>query len=90
MARPAGGLGGGEADDAGGRQGVPQAGHGPGVVLPGVAHRRRRALVGEDVADGVGEEDLVLGEAEVHGAYFLGRPRTRSAMMLRWISLVPA
>jgi hypothetical protein len=33
--------------------------------------------------------DLLVREREVH-AYFLGRPSTRSAITLRWISLVPA
>ncbi len=40
------------------------------------------------------QQSLVFGEVEFHGRsprrYFRGRPRMRSAMMLRWISLVPA
>ena len=35
------------------------------------------------------QRDLIVGELEVH-RYSLGRPRMRSAMMLRWIWLVPA
>ena len=36
-----------------------------------------------------GELQLVLGKPEPHGQ-LLGRPSTRSAIRLRWISLVPA
>ena len=54
------------------------------------AHRVGRALLGQQVAHRVAEQQLVVGEGEAHGGYFLGRPSTRSATMLRWISLVPA
>ena len=43
----------------------------------------------EQVAHRVAERELVVGEREAH-RHFLGSPSTRSAMTLRWISLVPA
>ena len=85
-------LRGGDAEHPGGGKGLPESGDTTVGVLPGGPHRRWRALIGEDVPDGLGEHHLVVGEGELHGPvpYFLGRPSTRSAMMLRWISLVPA
>ena len=44
----------------------------------------------EIVADGLLQQSLILVEVEMHGLYFRGRPRMRSAMMLRWIWFVPA
>ncbi len=85
-----GGFGGGEAGHARLGEGRPQPGHPAGLVLPGISHRGRRAPVGEDRAHGVTEEELVFGEGELHERYFRGRPSSRSEMMLRWISLVPA
>ncbi len=56
----------------------------------GASHAARTtagvALLGEEVAHGVAERELVVGEPEPHR----GSPRRRSAAMLRWISLVPA
>ena len=49
----------------------------------------RRAHVVEQFADGRSHHPLLFAEREIHGPY-LGMPSTRSAMMLRWISLVPA
>ena len=60
-----------------------------GAVVPRGAHVRGRALLGEEIAQTLGEELLVVGEREAHHAP-RGSWRTRSAMMLRWISLVPA
>ncbi len=69
----------------------PHVGQATVVVDPRVAHLLGLALLVEQVAHGVAEQDLVVGEGEAHrSAYFLGRPSTRSAMTLRWISLVPA
>ncbi len=67
----------------------PQLGVVPAAALPCRADVRRRALLGEEVAQALGEELLVVGEGEAHQRP-RGSCRTRSAMMLRWISLVPA
>ena len=58
----------------------------------------RQVMPGNDVHGGFGNAPkfpvphqllLLLGEGEIHQR-LLGRPSTRSEMMLRWISLVPA
>ena len=67
----------------------PQRGVVTRAFLPRRAHVRGRALLGEEVAEALGEELLVVGEREPHQRP-RGSCRTRSAMMLRWISLVPA
>ncbi len=62
-----------------------------GRSVPSGPHSLRRALGREEVANGIGEELLILGERELHeGSYSRGSPSTRSATTLRWISLVPA
>ena len=54
------------------------------------AHERGRALAFEQLARRVAQQLLVVGEREVHRApQRLGRPSTRWAMMLRWISELP-
>jgi hypothetical protein len=54
----------------------------------------RRALRSEDRARQPVEGTLVVAQVEVHRSPFAtgsrGSPSSRSAMMLRWISLVPA
>jgi len=60
-----------------------------GAVVHVRAQERRGAFVGEQRTRGVTEELLIGSEGEVHGRYFLGSPRTRWAMMLRWISELP-
>ena len=60
----------------------------PGARLRAAPHLRGQLAV-EQLADGCGELPLILGEPEPHGQ-LLGRPSTRSATRLRWISLVPA
>ena len=83
-------LRGEHADHAHGGELIPETGHTAGGVRPRGAHVRRRAFVDEEVAGRVADRELLFGEGEVHGCYFRGRPRTRSAITLRWISLVPA
>ena len=58
-----------------------------GLVGPRRAHVRGRALLREQIAQRVAQGELLLGEREPHAR---GRPSTRSAITLRWISLVPA
>ena len=71
------------------------------AVALGVVHHladvRGRAALVERRADGVLEENLVVGEREVHRAAparsaraSLGRPRMRSPITFFWISLDPA
>ena len=63
------------AQHAGSAKGLPEAAH-PGVgILPGGADGLRRAVGREDVAQGPGEEPLVLGEGEVHRASPPSLPR---------------
>ena len=69
---------------------VPQRGVVAGAVVPRRAHVRGRALLVEEVAQTLGEELLVVGEREAHQVLPEEVGGTRSAMMLRWISLVPA
>ena len=64
----------------------------PGAVSP-CAHARTaagRSAAPERGVDAGGEVALLFVELEPHFAFSRGRPRSRSAMMLRWISLVPA
>jgi hypothetical protein len=69
---------------------VPQLQPRPGVALgPGPDHTGGVGT-GEQVVEDLGEALLLLGEREPHRRGSFGRPRTRSATMLRWISLVPA
>ena len=49
----------------------------------------RSPLVRQEAPDAVAQQVLVRGEIEVHAGLYLGRPSTRSAMMLRCISEVP-
>ena len=44
----------------------------------------------QKTADGLAKRDLVFGKGKVHARPHFGRPSMRSAIMLRWISLVPA
>ena len=62
-----------------------------GVVAraPG-PYRRRDVGGGEQAVQGAGEVRLFLGRQEAHQRRPFGRPSSRSAMMSRWISLVPA
>ena len=46
-------------------------------------------LAGEEIAQRLLQEQLIFVETEAHQDPF-GRPRMRSAIRLRWISLVPA
>ena len=63
----------------------------PCSLLPDGAHRGRRTDALEHAADAVAEAELLLVEREMHAVgQSRGRPSTRSAMTLRWISLVPA
>src|SRR5439155_6757551 len=78
-----------QADDPDVDELLPEPGHAPGVVGPRLADVTRRALLREQVTKRVAERELVVGEREPHRQR-LGSPRTRSAMTLRWISLVPA
>jgi hypothetical protein len=59
-------------------------------AAPQLAQPRRRRLLLEELAREIPDGELLVGEIEIHRGYFRGRPSTRSAMMLRWISLVPA
>src|SRR5204863_5009917 len=61
-----------------------------GRRAPCTAHRRRRAFLAQQIAHGIAQRELLVGEGEVHRGYLRGRPSTRSATTLRWISLVPA
>ena len=68
-----------------------------GLALHDRPDARRRTLALEVAADRVLQEELVVGEAEIHvaravRAYFResrGSPRPRSAMMLRWMLAAP-
>ena len=74
------------------------SGERPVSVSHMAAHMLDGALADEEVAHGLLQQPLVFGEVELHDArrhrtvfsYFRGMPRMRSAMMLRWISFVPA
>ena len=68
---------------------LPEAGIRPVCVRPRGADVRGRALLLEELAHRVAERDLIVGEREAHRQR-LGSPSTRSAITLRWISLVPA
>ena len=59
-----------------------------GRRVPRGAHDGRRALLGEQVAHRVAERRA--GRRDEARTSSAGSPRTRSAAMLRWISLVPA
>ena len=87
---PARGLGRGQADTPI----AASAAHAPGSDRRRSSTRRARRSGGhsfvEQVAHRVAERELVVGEGEAHRRYFLGRPSTRSATTLRWISFVPA
>ena len=86
-AEPAVGVGHEQTEHAHGVEARPHAAIEFAAGAPAAgAHVGRRRLLGEEVARGVAERDLVVGEREVHR----GSPSTRSAAMLRWISLVPA
>src|SRR5262249_10209721 len=52
------------------------------------AHERGRAFAFEELAGGVAQQFLIGGQREIHG-YLRGKPSTRWAMMLRWISELP-
>jgi hypothetical protein len=67
---------------------LPQRARAAGLRLPQLAQRLGPVLLREEVAQRGLEQQLVFAEAEVHR--YLGIPRMRSEMMLRWISLVPA
>jgi hypothetical protein len=56
--------------------------------VPLLAHVGGRALGLEEIPGRLLEQELLLAEGEVHG--YLGSPSRRSAITLRWISLVPA
>jgi hypothetical protein len=82
-------LGQQHADDAHLGELVPEPRDATGLVRPRFAHVRGGAPALQQLAHRVAERELVVGEGEAHD-YFLGRPRTRSAITLRWISFVPA
>jgi hypothetical protein len=64
----------------------------PGLVVSGRpgAGGLDRVGSGKQRLEGVAEVSLVGGQLELHPRGSRGRPRMRSATMLRWISLVPA
>ena len=68
----------------------PEIGHSCVSGFPAGPYRIGGAAVGEEVPDGVAEHVVFVGEFKSHDYPRLGSPSTRSAMMLRWISLVPA
>ena len=65
------------------------SGERPVSVSQSARTRATGHLAGEEVAQRLLEQQLVFVESEAHQAPF-GRPRMRSAITLRWISLVPA
>ena len=79
-----------EPDDAHLGELRPQSRRGRPVVVPRGAHDLGRALLGQQVAHGVAKASWSSVKAKRIAATSAGRPSTRSAMMLRWISLVPA
>ena len=70
-------------------QAGPELGRATGLGLPERPNPLRCALGLEEVVHGVPQQQLIFGEVKTHGQ-LLGSPRIRSAMTLRWISLVPA
>ena len=89
-AHPAGVLRSEDADDAHVGELLPQRRAVGPAVLPQRAQVGGGELLREQVAETVGEQELVVGESEAHRQTPFGSCRTRSAMMLRWISFVPA
>ncbi len=73
-------------------QRLPRPGQPARCRLARGSQRSAIAVRRERVAHRVAEGELVVGEGEAHDAclYFRGRPSTRSAITLRWISFVPA
>ena len=69
----------------------PEFGGAAGFGLPLGPNELDRTFTREKVANGFLKQELVFVEVEFHRSlYFRGMPRIRSAMMLRWISFVPA
>ena len=86
----AGGLGQGQREHAGlAQRGPVVVADGAVVALPG-AEALERQPPGHHGPDALGQLALVLADAEVHQRRALGRPRMRSATMLRCTCEVPA
>jgi hypothetical protein len=66
-----------------------QIGRATALRFPDLAQHFRRRFDHQELADCVAEGELLFFKGEVH-AQALGSPSMRSAIMLRWISLVPA
>src|SRR5665213_1081520 len=80
-------LGGEHADHAHPGELFPQSRDPTAGIRPGGAHVRGRAFLLEQLPHCVAERELIVGEAESH-VQRRGNPSTRSAITLRWISLV--
>jgi len=84
---PAFRLGREHADDAHRFELVPESWDPTCRIRPRLTYVRGGALLGQEVTHGVAVRELIVGEGEPHRR---GKPSTRSAITLRWISFVPA
>ena len=92
-AQAAFGFGHGQRGQTLGRDFAAHLGRAARIGFPNFAQHFGGCFGHEKTADRVAKKQFVFAEGEVHGGVpdqFLGKPSKRSAMMLRWISLLPA